>query len=106
MRLEQVRKFGMRLAGTPTCLNRSQNQKECAGGRSCGFEPGRKRPRSVPIPASSLITDIDLGTISDRSPGTIGTGYVSSERGTVLTPIDTENRPSWKPLGHSSRAAR
>jgi hypothetical protein len=30
----------------------------------------------------------------------IGTGYVSSERGTVLTPtpIDTENRPSWNVL--------
>ena len=30
----------------------------------------------------------------------IGTGYASSERGTVLTPtlIDTENRPSWNLL--------
>ena len=88
MRLEQVRK----LDGwhEPDLLEPLPRPKGMRRRTFLRLRARAERPRSVPIPASSLITDIDLGTISDRSPGTIGTGYVSSERGTVLTPIDTE----------------
>jgi hypothetical protein len=33
--------------------------------------------------AMALIAHADLGTVSDRPLALIGTGYVSSERGTV-----------------------